>query len=221
MATIHADTSRLAFQIIACSYISKVTRVYNMGKTLPSFSLQTIQMSFATPEWPLKGRKWELSHVIFGLAYFQTNPFPGFAGFGTPTKIKHLPFFDSVVGLFILGKLNIYIYIYYIYFDLAKSEVVVTKKVISKVLSQWPQPFPHWLPRPVGCPALSWPWPPGMPPPDLPSAAGAAWDGERGLTSLRRLRLGSCRVLSGMCIIFPNSMSISYDRNIIYIYIYT
>ena len=115
MATIHADTSRLAFQIIACSYISKVTRVYNMGKTLPSFSLQTIQMSFATPEWPLKGRKWELSHVIFGLAYFQTNPFPGFAGFGTPTKIKHLPFFDSVVGLFILGKLNIYIYYIYIF----------------------------------------------------------------------------------------------------------
>jgi|Cyp1metagenome_2_1107374.scaffolds.fasta_scaffold00237_38 hypothetical protein len=59
MATIHVDTSRLAFQIIACSYISKVTRVYNMGKTLPSFSPQTIQMSFATPKWPLKGRKWE------------------------------------------------------------------------------------------------------------------------------------------------------------------
>ena len=97
---------------------------------------------------------------------------------------------------------------------------MVTKKVISKVLSQWPQPFPHWLPRPVGCPALSWPWPPGMPPPGLPSAAGAAWDGERGLTSLRRLRQGSCRVLSGMCIIFPNSMSISYDRYMIYIYIY-
>ena len=36
-ATIHADTSRLAFQIIACSYISKVTRVYNMRKNAAEF----------------------------------------------------------------------------------------------------------------------------------------------------------------------------------------
>lgn len=129
----------------------------------------------------------------FRVSLFSNKPLSGSCCFWNPPKIKHLPFFDSVVGLFIGKTIHIYIYL-----DLAKSEVVVTKKVISKVLSQWPQPFPHWLPRPVGCPALSWPWPPGMPPPDLPSAAGAAWDGERGLTSLRRLRLGSCGVLSGI-----------------------
>ena len=177
---------------------------------------------------------------------FRVSPFsnkprvPGFAGFGPPKNQTSSLFRFSSWTFHWENYIYIYIYIYYIYiiiyidiiyiyiykyFDLAKSEVVVTKKVISKVLSQWPQPFPHWLPRPVGCPALSWPWPPGMPPPGLPSAAGAAWDGERGLTSLRRLRLGSCRVLSCMCIICPNSMSISYDRNMThthtYIYIYT
>ena len=202
MATIHADTSRLAFQIIACSYISKVTRVYNMGKTLPSFSLQTIQMSFATPEWPLKGRKWELSHVIFGLAYFQTNPFPGFAGFGTPTKIKHLPFFDSVVGLFILGKLNIYIYIIYI-FRLSKIRGcghqkghLQGSKPMAAALSALASKT-CWMSGPVfglgrqGCRLQIF----------HPQQVQRE-DGERGLTSLRRLRLGSCRVLSGMCIIF-------------------